>query len=75
MGSDGVRRMTAVPPGELGVQEAELQGLSQLPSGQAATEKGTTFAQRGLQLEYTVNQRGGDVRTEAAQPVKTRTVG
>lgn len=36
------------PPGDLWVQEAELQGLGQLSLGQAEADEGTAFCQRCL---------------------------
>lgn len=59
MGSDGMSRsMSLHPPGELWVQEAELQALSQLSVGQAEADEGAAFPQRGLQLQSAEGAEG-----------------
>lgn len=50
------------PPGELRVQEAELQALSQLSVGKAEADEGTAFSQRSLQLQGTQGAKWGGVR-------------
>lgn len=55
-------RAGACPPGELWVQEAELQALGQLSVGEAEADEGTAFSQRGLQLQSTQGTKWGGVR-------------
>lgn len=46
------------PPGQLWVQEAELQGLSQLSLDKAESDKSPASSQWGLQLQGAQGQKG-----------------
>lgn len=67
---DEQERGPATPPGELRVQEAQLQGLGQLSVGQAEADEGPAFSQGGLQLQSAGGRDGGGVRTEGARPAQ-----